>query len=326
MTNAIDPAELEKRLASAEGAAKPGSLARRDRLPSLRSLRTFEVVGRHLNMQGAADALCITVSAVSHQIRHLEAELQVALFRRTGRGLELTRDGEALLPGLTAVFEQLESTVEKFRRRTGPQILTISMPASFAMRWFLGRLGKFYAMYPDVEIRVATHVGREVERSATVDCFIHVGANDWPELEGELLFAEHLGVACSPTIQRRIDQAITAPADVRKNRVLKADDRPDDWQLWLNATGLTLPGEQRTLSFSSQILALQAAIEGLGVILTDPVEIMDELQTGRLVQPLASSLAVATRGYYFYTMADAESAPSVAILRDWLQLELASKL
>jgi len=276
-------------------------------------------------MQSAADSLCITVSAVSHQIRYLEAELQVQLFRRTGRGLELTKDGEALLPGLTLVFDQLGTTIERFRRRTGPQIVTISMSASFAMRWFLGRLGKFYELYPDIEIHVATHIGREIQRDATVDCFIHVGGNDWPELEGEQLFAENLGIACSPSILRRIDQAVMTPRDVLKNRILRADERPDDWALWLQAMKITLPSQQRVLAFQSHNLAIQAAIEGLGVILADPVEIAEELQTGRLLQPLDPSLAIATRGYYFYTVAETESAQPVTKLREWLRHELVAK-
>jgi LysR family transcriptional regulator, glycine cleavage system transcriptional activator len=251
VTSGGDHNETDKRPVFADNAAKLPHTVRRERLPSLRSLRTFEVVGRHLNMQTAADALCITVSAVSHQIRHLEAELQVQLFRRTGRGVELTKDGEALLPGLSLVFEQLGATIEKFRRRSGPEIVTISMSASFAMRWFLGRLSKFYETHPEIEIRVSTHVGKEVQKDATVDCFIHVGSNNWPELEGELLFAENLSVACSPSILRQLDKAIHVPSDVLKNRILCADERPDDWAIWLRATGLSLPPRQRVLAFQS---------------------------------------------------------------------------
>ena len=298
--------------------------SRRDRLPSLRSLRTFEVVGRYLNMQSAADHLCITVSAISHQIRHLEAELNVQLFRRTGRGLELTREGQALLPGISLGFDQLLATVERFRRRDGPQIVTISMSATFAMRWFLSRLTKFYEQYPNIEVHVATHVGREVERDASVDCFIHLGGLDWPDLDGEMLFAEHLEIACSPVLLRKLDNAIIEPKDVLKNRILRAEDRASDWPLWFQAMGITVPTDQRTLNFQSSNLAIQAAIEGLGVILAEPVEIAEELQTGRLVQPLDSSLAIATRGYYFYAMPDLGSAAPVAHLRDWLREELST--
>jgi LysR family transcriptional regulator, glycine cleavage system transcriptional activator len=318
--------DWDRLLPAQESSAKPGLTVRRDRIPSLRALRIFEVVGRHLNMQSASETLCITVSAVSHQIRYLEAELEVQLFRRTGRGLELTKDGEALLPGLTLVFEQLGATIERFRRRAGPQIVTISMSATFAMRWFLSRLTKFYETHPDIEIHVATHVGREVQRDASVDCFIHVGENDWPELEGELLFKERLGVACSPSIQCRPGLAIRCPKDVLKNRILRADERPDDWALWLQAMDVKMPRSQRTLAFQGHNLAIQAAIEGLGVILADPVEIAEELQAGRLLQPLESGLAIATRGHYFYSLVESDNAASVMKVREWLRQELGQEL
>src|SRR6202012_1774112 len=196
---------------------------------------------------------------------------------------------------------------------------TTSMSATFAMRWFLSRLTKFYESHPDIEIHVATHVGREGQRDATVDCFIHVGENDWPELDGELLFKEQLGVACSPSIQSRAEQAIRSPKDVLKNRILRADERPDDWSIWLHATGVRMPRGQRTLAFQSHNLAIQAAIQGLGVILADPTEIAEELQAGRLLQPLDSRLAIATRGHYFYSVAESENAPSVLKVREWLR-------
>jgi DNA-binding transcriptional LysR family regulator len=274
-------------------------------------------------MQSAADHLCITVSAVSHQVRHLEAELNVQLFRRTGRGLELTREGQALLPGINLGFDQLSATVDRFRRRTGPNFVTISISASFAMRWFLGRLSSFYEQHPSIEVHITTHVGRKVERDASVDCFIHFGGEDWPDLEGEMLFAEHLEVACSPVLLRKTDHAITAPEDVLKCRILRAEDRASDWPLWFQAMGISVPPDQRMLSFQNSNLAIQAAIEGLGVILAEPVEIAEELQTGRLVQPLDPSLAMATRAYYFYAMPDLASTGPVSHLRDCLLGELA---
>jgi LysR family glycine cleavage system transcriptional activator len=297
---------------------------RRDRLPSLRALRTFEVVGRHLNMQHAADELCITVSAVSHQIRDLEAELGVSLFRRTGRGLAMTKEGAGLLPSLIDVFDHLAAAIEGFRRRLGPEIVTISMPASFAMRWFIPRLSRFQDRHPDIEIRVATHVGREVQRNLLVDCFIHLGGEDWPDFRGELLFTEQLHAVCSPAILARPGQAIEGLTDILKHRLLRSDDRADEWSFWTRSLALQIPANQRVVSFTSRNLAIQAAIEGLGVTLAEPVEIADDLLSGRLVQPLGPHLSVPTRGYYFHT-GEAARGPSAALVRAWLLEELANR-
>jgi LysR family glycine cleavage system transcriptional activator len=89
--------------------------------------------------------------------------------------------------------------------------------------------------------------------------------------------------------------------------------------------GAKMPRGQRTLAFQSHNLAIQAAIEGLGVILADPIEIAEELQAGRLIQPLDSSLAIATRGHYFYSVTESESAEPVLKLREWMRHELMLK-
>jgi LysR family transcriptional regulator, glycine cleavage system transcriptional activator len=315
-----EPLDLSRReaydLANAE---------RRERLPSLRALKAFEVVGRHLNMQQAAEELCITVSAVSHQIRNLESELGVQLFHRTGRGLELTRHGAALFPSISTTFDQLATVIDQFRRQVGPDIVTVSMSASFAMRWFVPHLAKLHERHPNLEVRIATHSGREVQKNFQVDCFIHLGERDEPGLDGELLFSERLSVACSPILLSRTELTAIAPDDVLRFRLLKSEDRPEDWALWYERFGLKRLPTQRTLLFESRNLAIQAAIEGLGVILAEPVELERELETGRLVQPFGPNFTITTKAYYFVTSMGARSSTPVAQLREWLFDELVSQ-
>jgi LysR family glycine cleavage system transcriptional activator len=318
-----DPAAGDARALAAKD--DRGDAGRRQRLPSLRALRTFEVVGRYLNMQSAADELCITVSAVSHQIRSLETELGTELFRRTGRTLELTKQGAALLPGLVLVFDQLGSTINQFRRHASPDIVTISMSPEFAMRWFIPRLSKFQERFPSIDIRVATHVGREVQRDTSVDCYIHVGGPDWPDFRGELLFKERLGIACSPTLLQKPGLGVAAASDVLKHRLLRSNDRPEDWSLWLAGSALTPPLNQRTLSFGSRNLAIQAAIEGLGMVLADTLEISEELHAGRLVLPLDATASIAVRGHYFISVGEGEPSGPVPCVRDWLRGEVGVK-
>jgi LysR family glycine cleavage system transcriptional activator len=295
--------------------------ARRPREPSLRALRAFEVVGRHLNMQTAAEELCITVSAVSHQIRYLEEELSTRLFKRTGRGLELTADGAALLPNLAVVFEQLANTIDGFRRRSAPDVLNVSMPMTFAMRWFIPRLHRFQALHPAIDIRIASHDQKDLQRLQAVDCYVRFGDGTWPGLETVLLFTERLSLVCSPKILRSTESAIVVPGDVLKHRLLYANDRRDDWDLWARSLFVELRNAHRTLHFENRDLAIQAAIEALGIALADPVEIGDELRIGRLVQPLGPTQPNVTRGYYFVTT-PGRSGAGIAALKSWLITEL----
>jgi DNA-binding transcriptional LysR family regulator len=84
-------------------------------LPPLTALRAFEAAGRHLSITRAADELCVTAAAVSHQVKTLEDYLEVRLFRRTGNSLFLTDAGQAFLPGLKAGFAELERAMNALR-------------------------------------------------------------------------------------------------------------------------------------------------------------------------------------------------------------------
>src|SRR5512134_3385599 len=71
----------------------PGGLVRRD-LPSLSALRAFEAAARHESITRGAVELGVTQAAVSHQVRALEDELGLRLFRRLPRRLALTPEGD----------------------------------------------------------------------------------------------------------------------------------------------------------------------------------------------------------------------------------------
>ena len=294
---------------------------RRPRIPSLRSLRTFEVVGRHLNLQGAAEELFVTVSAVSHQIRCLEEELGTKLFKRTGRHLELSPRGAALLPDLSAIFEQLDETIEGFRTGSESEVLNVSMLTTFAMRWFIPRLHRFQSKHPTIDIRIATHDHKVIQKNTAIDCFIHYGDGTWPGSDSTLLFTERLSPVCSPTALKALEGDITAPSDLLKLRILCADNHPDDWDVWARMMDVNLRKAQRLLHFESRNLAIQAAIEGLGVALADPIEVGDDLRIGRIVLPLTSPRRDVTRGIYFVIPAG-RTASNVLALKEWLLEEL----
>lgn len=294
---------------------------RHTRIPSLRSLRTFEVAGRHLNLQAAADELFVTVSAVSHQIRLLEEELATKLFKRTGRHLELSARGAVLLPDLTAIFEQLGDTIEGFRTSRESEVLNVSMQTSFAMRWFIPRLHRFQSKQPAIDIRIATHENKVMQKNTAIDCFIHYGDGNWPGYDPTLLFTERLSPVCSPTALKALEGNIAAPSDLLKLRILWADNHPDDWDVWARMMDVNLRRARRLLHFESRNLAIQAAIEGLGVALADPIEVGDDLRIGRLVQALASPRSEVMRGIYFVIPAG-RATSSVIALKDWLLEEL----
>jgi LysR family glycine cleavage system transcriptional activator len=122
----------------------------------LGSLRVFEAVAAHLSFSEAADALNVTPAAVSQQIKTLESYIQVPLFRRSGRRVEITEEGLELLPAVREGLEKLESALQemKHHRRSGP--LQISLLSSFLQIWLMPRIRSFRRKYPDIELRFHT--------------------------------------------------------------------------------------------------------------------------------------------------------------------------
>src|SRR3954465_7006490 len=127
------------------------------RLPPLNALRAFEAAARRGGFAKAAGELAVTPAAVSQQVRLLEAELGVELFRRLPRGLELTPAGRGALPELRAAFAHLARAVEDMRgeRLAGP--LAVSVLPSLAHRWLLPRLPALAAAHPEIDLPVHTH-------------------------------------------------------------------------------------------------------------------------------------------------------------------------
>src|SRR2546428_13570293 len=95
------------------------------RLPPLNALRVFEAAARHLSFKEAANELSITQAAVSHQIKSLEDYLGVQLFKRAGRGVQLTEAARACLPKLREGFESPPAPAERIHLRADETDLQI---------------------------------------------------------------------------------------------------------------------------------------------------------------------------------------------------------
>lgn len=311
--------------------AAPRPSAKR-RLPPLGALRTFEVVARHLSLARAADELCVTPAAVSHQIRTLEDHLGVPLFRRAGRNILLTDAGQACLPGIRDGFERLTSAVNQIDSFGQSGILTVSVAPSFAVKWLVPRLDRFQEQQPGIDIRVSASNQLADFASDDVDLAIRYGSGRYPGLVVERLLPESVFPVCSPDLLAQI----TGPADLL-GQVLLHDDSPDDdqscptWQMWLRAAGV-IPaagsgngGElegRRGLRFTQSSLVLEAAIHGKGVALAKARLAESDLASGRLVRLFGDATPI-DFAYFVVGPERKVGLPKVAAFIEWLRQEAA---
>lgn len=306
-----------------------------ERLPPLSSLRAFEAAARHLSLKRAANELNVTPAAISHQVKALEEFLGIPLFRRLNRGLELTPAARAALPKLSEGFASLAQAVASMRPQPDIGQLTINVAPSFAARWLMPRLHRFFAAHPDIDVRISARIRRQmvagaqegpVERATIVswlqeaDIAILYGHGDYPGYQVDRLLPLTLAPICSPELMRG-EHPLRLPEDLRHHTLLHDDsgifyEGEAFWDIWLAAAGVTGVDTSRGSHFSQPVLALDAALDALGVAATFPVFAEPEVAAGRLILPF--ELRVPLSAAYYLVCEPATLRPTVKAFREWL--------
>jgi LysR family glycine cleavage system transcriptional activator len=283
-----------------------------DRLP-LGALRVFEAVATHLNFSAAADALNVTPAAVSQQIKTLEAYIQVPLFRRSGRRVEITDEGLELLPSVRAGLEKLESSLQQIKhyRRAGP--LQITMLASFLQIWLLPRIRSFRRKFPNIDLRF--HTSRELvdfSRSAH-HVAIRFGRGNYPNVHSEKLLEDWLVPVASPDLVKQYGM-IERGANLSKYPLLESGDEP--WSVWSQHDEETA-WHSRSPSIEDSGGLLAAAEESLGFALARWTLVSRSLQKGTLRLAGNGALPYGS-AYYFVCPPNFLAIPKVAQFREWI--------
>ena len=308
-----------------------------ERLPSVNSLRAFVAAARDSSFKKAAAELHVTPAAVSHQVKALEADLGVQLFRRFANGLQLTQLGEGFLPGLQRGFEQLANAVDQVRQATRHNRLDVAVAPSFAAKWLLPRLHGFIEKHPEVDVRISA-AENLIERNTAdggqpivgsshderQDVAIAFGRGHYPGFRVDALFSTSLALFCAPQLLRGA-HPLLHPDDLRHHTLLHDDTPffsgdPSNWNVWFERASPAGSDASRRVHFSHATLALDAAIDGLGVALSPaPLALLD-VCAGRLVVPFGPMIK-SDSGYYLLTPTGSVEQPQVALFRDWVMGE-----
>ena len=296
-----------------------------ERLPPLNALRTFEAAARHLSFTAAAEELCVTAAAVSHQIRSLEEHLGAELFHRSGRALALTEAGELLLPDVREAFARLVNATKGLRRQSFAGPLTVAVSPSFAAKWLVPRLSRFRARCPDIEVALVSSSALVDFGRENVDLAIRYGSGHYPGLHTELLAATEFFPVCSPKLAQGPPPLI-APEDLR-HVVLLHDEVPaalpmvPSWETWLKAAGVTGVDATQGPRFNTSFFTLEMAVSGMGVALAQSTLVSADLAEGRLVRPFSVSIPVESAFFIVGPPATFET-PKIKAFRDWLHEEM----
>lgn len=284
------------------------------RLPSLKFLKTFQVAATRLSFKIAAEELCITPSAVSHQIKTLEEQLGVALFERGSNSLSLTEAGSNYLQHMEAVFSRLESVTDQLRVRYGRSVVRLHIPPFFANEMLLPKLPALLAAQPDTDIHISTVMTPTHPHAADADVSIVVNAAPEDGLACHKLFSQAFVPACSPQLLLR--RAINSVQDLNDHTLISHDARRDGWHRWAETIGLELR-PRKIVRFDSMYAAAQAAEHSVGVALVSSRLGIERFQHGTLVKLFDTELDTGESYFLILRPEDAER-PEVQALTRWL--------
>ena len=292
---------------------KPEQSSAFDRLP-LNALRVFEAVATRLSFADAAESLHVTPAAVSMQVKTLEDYLQVPLFRRAGRSIELTPEGLQLLPGIRRGLNDLQSALHELRHSRNSGDINISTIASFLQKWLLPRLPLLHERHKDVQLRFHTSIEAVDFAQTDFHGAIRMTTGPTPGLYNEKLLDEWFVLVCSPELYRRLGPVHTS-SDLQRYTLLRSSDEP--WQLW-NEPGVECDWKEHGSAFDDSVTVLTAAEQGQGLALTRWCLAAGDIRIGRLA--LASPTAVpCPRSYYFVCPESYLALPKLQALLQWLR-------
>lgn len=293
-------------------------------LPPLRALVAFEAAARSLSFVKAAEELYVTAGAVGQLIRKLESWLGVKLFHRGVRQVSLTEAGAAYFGRISTPLSQISVASTALMQRRDKEI-RLSMPPSFARKWFVPRMARFMDLHPHISLNLsASELLVNFDKESIDVAVRHFKAHDSAMLDIQLLFLDELRVYCSPTYCEKLQ--LTGPEDFTKATLLASQLHPywDRWFVQFTQLSAQATSAIPTIYFDQSHLAIDTAKRHQGVVLTSATLVEQEVASGELIEPFDAMLAV-QEGYYLVAPKGTFAhGGAVAALRLWLQQECAA--
>ncbi|MEZ2129920.1 MULTISPECIES: LysR substrate-binding domain-containing protein [unclassified Sinorhizobium] len=301
-----------------------------DKIP-LEAFRVFDAACRAMNFSRAGRELNITQAAVSRRIKGLEDHLGAQLFVRRGRNLALTPDGERLFRRVRATLEYLEESLEPFRGGT-PQIISIAASGSVSHLWLGQRLKDFGKESPDISVRLLTTDTPSELASETNDLVILYSTGEHPRWNLTLLMREVLVPVASPDYlaRRGLTADILTAEDIAGLDLIDYERFNAHWisfRQWFGRIATPLKGKppRPRLSFSTYIMAIEAALRGEGIALGSVGLIEEHLRSGALLT-VGQDRVESGFGYYLGTPSFRSLSPEAAQLHQQLLLNISQPL
>ncbi len=288
------------------------------KLPPLKALKGFEAATRHQSIRDAADELCLTHPAVSHQVQLVEDALGVTLFAQEGRHIVSTEEGKVLYPYVRSAFESLLEGVEEVHRNALDKPLRVQTYVTASIRWLAKRVPQFLADHPEIKLSLSTcavewefdDVHADV---GLVYCEIEPDAAKfhWVPLYEYALFP-----VCSPALAETMGKRATAK-DLMTRPLVAIYTEVQNWETWFASADTVFEPAVPYMMVDTLAVALEMALNGEGVALVNGPFVDQDLAAGRLVAPMGHK-AVCPGAWGLICRKDMRENLRIRTFMDWI--------
>ena len=287
------------------------------KLPPLKSLRGFEAATRHQSIREAADELCLTHPAVSHQVQLLEDALGVPLFVQQGRGIVSTPEGRALYGYVRSALELLIEGVEAAHRHSLDKQLRVQTYVTASIRWLARRVPQFLQDNPRIKLALSTcAVEWEFDDVHADVGLVYYEAHPGPKYHWAPLFEYALYPVCSPEMAARIGPD-AQPADLIQHPLVIINTEVRNWETWFASAGVVFDPNSNYLVVDTLAVALELALNGKAIALVNGPFVDEDLAERRLERPVIHKL-VCPGEWGLICRAEVRENPAVKGFIDWM--------
>lgn len=289
------------------------------KLPPLNALKGFEATIRRRSVREAAEELCLTHPAISHQIQLLETDLGVALFSREGRKIAPTREGELLYPFVRRALETLIEGAETLRRTRADTPLRVQTYVTASLRWLGRRIPAFTVAHPDVDVQLSTcSFEWDFDESLADVGLVYCETQPAPQFCWRPLFNYEVFPVCAPALRAQLG-ASPQPRDLLQLPLISIYSDTRNWELWFEAAAVPYDGHARIV-VDTLAVALEIALVGRGVALVNGPFVDEDLATGQLVVPVKHRVAC-PGGWGLICRQEQRDTPRVRSFMDFVERE-----
>jgi len=286
---------------------------------NLKATEYFEAVARLGTVTKAAAELGVSPSAVSQQIRHLETQFGVRLFRREKRRLVLTLDGDRLFQTATQAFGAIRNAKSAITRQRDVRSLTIRVSPSFGVRWLGPRIADFATANPEWNIRIDATPDFSAFEAEAIDLDLRYGLGDWSGLTVNCILHDLVMPMCSPSYLAELRQASDDPvAQLGAARLIDSVKMLYRWDLWLASNRLALADASYPFRFDRSSMSVEMAKQGGGLALDSVTLCLPELERGELVPFSTEFPVIDFPAYWFVCPARHFNRRVVTRFAEWL--------